>query len=89
MEKLSLSITGIFLSVLFIVPVNAGQNDSPASRTGKETSPKPGQHGTNDRISKAGAGTQLDERGKRSSYKIRAAEMKEKMLRMENGQQGQ
>lgn len=89
MEKLSLSIIGFLLSVLFIIPAYAVTQGTAATRTGKTAEPKPVQYGTHDRMGRAGAGTQLDERGKRSALKKRAAEMKEKMLRTENGQQGQ
>ena len=89
MKKLSISMTGIVLSALLIAPVYAGLQDNPAIKPGKTPRSKPGQDGTHSRVGQARAGAQLDERVKRSAVKKRAAEMKEKMLIKESGQQGQ
>jgi len=87
MKKSSLSMFAIALSVLLVAPVYAGVRDTAVIKPGKASRPKSGPDGTHARPGQVKAGTQLDERGKRSAFKKRAAEMKEKMLATGSGQQ--
>lgn len=85
MRILSLFIAGILLSALLIVPAYAGPTDMPTEQPNKAKKHKTGGPAKVDQVK---AGAQLNERGKRSEVRNKAAAMK-KQMQAGGGQQSQ